>query len=1205
MSTDFGASRDQKRGLRHVSRCLNGTLCVAGLLMLAADVRAQSPADAPGDLTKASTPLERIAGVLTPAPEPAGDPANEPEVAAHYQAALANIDGQQFDKAVSELDTAIALAHDVSYELLYALARAERGLGNPGAARLAAEQAAIRRPGDLAVHLLLGRLHHEQHRLDSAIAHFRAATRAAERELANPQATLSWYELGQSLAQDGYYAAATEALEHFDRAVWEEQCGQQHDEEIAAILKQRPYGAIEQRMELLQRLHRPDELVRVAEWAFKNRPDEPYLERLYVRTLLETGHAAQAFDFCRQRLAAVATEAASEPSSAARTTALWNSAIETGQAADRLGEWVNELAAGVGQGHHVAVARHLARRLDDAHDYALSIPLWRALVAAQPAAADAAWALAGALKGSGNLAAALDGLTDFVRQNADTVDIPPERLAAWMSSFQVTDGFLQLVQERSRREDCDFACYIVLGSAAAGAGQTELAARLFASALEQRPGFALTHIAWARMLLGAYRWEEALAQAEQALAAAPHSPAACFVRAEAHAGLDEIEQAEQAYKMAIERRPQEAAYVLALARLYHRTGNLLGAQRYFQQAWSLDHALAPAVEELVDCYLEGGKVEIARECLKQAEARDLPDDTLRRIRTTLRFASTPLQAEHRAELARQFEQHPDDVTTGLKLAAGLFINHQAGAALPVLRQVQARAPEDERLIYLLAEVHLQLLEFDQAITGLEEGARRYPRRKNVLRFLGRSYLADFRVEHARQTWARVVALESAPDARNQLRAGLLASYLDFQEFDAALELVEKWIAETPDEPAWERAKLRVLQDAGRGPEAVAYAETRLEPATRRFEELRDRYKATAERIRRTADEADGQTQLKNLERDLGAAVGDLYTRREEYVDACLGAAQFDAAEEQVRTWLKDQPEQPQLQEWLIEVLLGAKRGEQALDVIGTLTLKNQTDVLKAMIWKARAAALVGRREDGINDLKNLASEPFIKDSQAASAQVRQEIITLLIGAPDYERAATLCDRWLADTPANEKAVRFNLLGLKASVLGATDRQDEQIAVMKEMLEIQPHDPGTNNDLGYTWVDRGEELERSLAMIRLAVAAEPGNSAFLDSLGWAYYKAEDFDAARKYLARAVRVRGGQDPTVYDHLADAAYRLGDRTAAREHWQQALTLLDKTEREQRMERDVKLMAAVRAKLAALDRGEAPAIAPTGAGKPGGTYP
>ena len=120
------------------------------------------------------------------------------------------------------------------------------------------------------------------------------------------------------------------------------------------------------------------------------------------------------------------------------------------------------------------------------------------------------------------------------------------------------------------------------------------------------------------------------------------------------------------------------------------------------------------------------------------------------------------------------------------------------------------------------------------------------------------------------------------------------------------------------------------------------------------------------------------------------------------------------------------------------------------------------------------------------------------------------------------------------------------------------------------LEIEPDHPLVLNYLGYTWVDRGEHLQRALDMIRRAVDLRPGDGFIIDSLGWAYYRLGRFEEAVFELERAVEYEPS-DPVINDHLGDAFWKVGRRVEARFQWRRALSLSD----------DDALTAAVRAKL------------------------
>jgi tetratricopeptide (TPR) repeat protein len=111
-------------------------------------------------------------------------------------------------------------------------------------------------------------------------------------------------------------------------------------------------------------------------------------------------------------------------------------------------------------------------------------------------------------------------------------------------------------------------------------------------------------------------------------------------------------------------------------------------------------------------------------------------------------------------------------------------------------------------------------------------------------------------------------------------------------------------------------------------------------------------------------------------------------------------------------------------------------------------------------------------------------------------------------------------------------------------------------VFLQLLEKKPADAATQNYLGYMWADRGEKLDRAREMLEKAVAREPRNGAYLDSLGWVYFRLGRLDAAARNLSEAHR-RDPDDATIEEHLGDLAERLGNRDEAIGHWERALTL------------------------------------------------
>ena len=100
---------------------------------------------------------------------------------------------------------------------------------------------------------------------------------------------------------------------------------------------------------------------------------------------------------------------------------------------------------------------------------------------------------------------------------------------------------------------------------------------------------------------------------------------------------------------------------------------------------------------------------------------------------------------------------------------------------------------------------------------------------------------------------------------------------------------------------------------------------------------------------------------------------------------------------------------------------------------------------------------------------------------------------------------------------------------------------------EQVLDEYPEDAAALNELGYLWADQGVHLDRALEMIRKAVAAEPDNAAYRDSLGWVLYR---LGRGEEAVAELQKAAAGKDPDgeILDHLGDAWRRSAAGTRPR---------------------------------------------------------
>lgn len=142
-------------------------------------------------------------------------------------------------------------------------------------------------------------------------------------------------------------------------------------------------------------------------------------------------------------------------------------------------------------------------------------------------------------------------------------------------------------------------------------------------------------------------------------------------------------------------------------------------------------------------------------------------------------------------------------------------------------------------------------------------------------------------------------------------------------------------------------------------------------------------------------------------------------------------------------------------------------------------------------------------------------------------------------------------------------------------MGATFERAQKYAeaakLFRQALKLKPDSPDALNYLGYMWAERGENLAEARAMIQKAVAAEPDNAAFLDSMGWVLYMMGQKHESIPWLVRAVElsdIEQETDPTLFDHLGDAYFAIGDFRNARANYQQAIKIKAKPEIQKKLD-------------------------------------
>ena len=122
------------------------------------------------------------------------------------------------------------------------------------------------------------------------------------------------------------------------------------------------------------------------------------------------------------------------------------------------------------------------------------------------------------------------------------------------------------------------------------------------------------------------------------------------------------------------------------------------------------------------------------------------------------------------------------------------------------------------------------------------------------------------------------------------------------------------------------------------------------------------------------------------------------------------------------------------------------------------------------------------------------------------------------------------------------------------MLDKQKRHADAEAAFRQVIAKEPENAAALNYLGYMLADRGERLDESVGLLKRALQIEPDNGSYLDSLGWAYYKAGKLDLAADNLGRAAE-QLTNNSIIQDHYGDVLFKLGRFDEAIAAWNRAI--------------------------------------------------
>lgn len=576
---------------------------------------------------------------------------------------------------------------------------------------------------------------------------------------------------------------------------------------------------------------------------------------------------------------------------------------------------------------------------------------------------------------------------------------------------------------------------------------------------------------------------------------------------------DDETSAIAAYKRAMELDPTAADIPAELAALYLRENKIQEAMSTAEQAVKIAPANREANRVLGVIYAalsESGRGGRPRGPVAGGSATN--DENLAKAINHLETATTGVIGEV-------------DPNVRATLARAYVLSGQYDKAIPILSALVEEQPGWTDGPGLLAEAYAASGRNADAISWLKEHAEEDPR---LLPTLGDFYERERRWKEAADVYGRAVqqsrrdspelkaryanALVFAGGRQNLEQARQLLNELTTTrpaDLSRTLYLLSQTERRLADFPAAESTARRIIAQNSNSPWGY-YALAEALEGRRAFDDV---VKELSPVIAQNRGKQDF---------DIGLLLPHIGFAYQELGQVDKAIASFDEAR-------KLSPKDPSLAAYLADANIVAKKYQAAADIARAALLDNPDDV-RLIRLQARALRLSGQADQGIALLEEAAKK---------HADDPMSFIALAQLYADADRGAQAV-RVLKDAQAkfpDDTSIAFEL--------GATFDKQKQYAdaeaAFKQLLTREPDNAAALNYLGYMLAERGERLDESVTLVKKALEIEPDNGSYLDSLGWAYYKADKLDLAETNLRRAAD-QLKTNSVVQDHYGDVLMKLG---------------------------------------------------------------
>jgi tetratricopeptide (TPR) repeat protein len=583
-----------------------------------------------------------------------------------------------------------------------------------------------------------------------------------------------------------------------------------------------------------------------------------------------------------------------------------------------------------------------------------------------------------------------------------------------------------------------------------------------------------------------------------------------------------VSKAIEEYRLALENDPSSAFLAAGLSELYARTGRIRDAVLEAQEMIKRDPNNLEARKLLGRIYLrtmgEGQSATQSQEILKLA---------IEQYESIARLE--PKATENHLVLGRLYMVNKDLVKAEAEFKAAIDLEPASEEAITTLAYLYNEEGDSKRAIAtlnavpegtrtaklyaMLGSIYEQQKDVKASLAAYKQAVTLDHDNLDALRGLAQSLMNDNQPEAA---LVQYLALEEADPQDPQAPVQASKIYQHMGKFDLALEQLRKAEPLAPDSLEIPYNEAIILTAQGNNDEAAEVLKKLITVTTKASGNY------TPQELGNRALFLD---RLGNIYRDEGRPLLALETFHKL---ADLGGEQGARGYQEIIETYREQKQWPD----------ATKAAQEAV--------KKFPNNKNLKLTLATQLADEGKVEEGIQTAKSLLKNtPDDRETYIGLSQ----IYSRLKRWKDAEDTLVQADK--ISTRAEDKEY---VLFLQGAIYERQKKYDLAEQKFRQVLQQDPNNTMTLNYLGYMMADRNVHLDEALELIKKALALDPQNGAYLDSLGWAYFRLGNYDQAEANLRKASD-KTPNDATVQDHLAELYAKTGRLQLAATHWEHAL--------------------------------------------------